>query len=161
MNWFGWFSVTESWRNQRRRQSPASRGAKNSFKGHMVEPETPKAWSLRRRGSLASRGWGIGRGYPALQPTRGSGGASCTIWSKPLPINLLSYHGLYLIICLITSYSTWSHVYACRPVRLLCSCVSCFFRVFMFCRPTDCALVFYQWHFIVHWSIQLYSWQSL
>ena len=29
---------------------------------------------------------------------------------KPLPVNLLSYYCLYLIICLVTSYSIWSHI---------------------------------------------------
>jgi len=49
---------------QRRRQTLASRGQK-SFRGHMasVEPETPNA----------SKGLGMGRGYPPPQPTRGLG----------------------------------------------------------------------------------------
>jgi len=43
-----------------------------------------------------------------------------------LPVNLLSYHGLYLIICLITSYSIWSHDYVCRPIWSYCSYLSFF-----------------------------------
>jgi len=50
----------------------------------------------------------------------------------PPCIYLLSYHDLYLIICLITSYSIWSHDYVCRPIRSFCSCLSCFCVFFMF-----------------------------
>ena len=50
----------------------------------------------------------------------------------PPCIYLLSYHDLYLIICLITSYSIWSHDYVCRPIRSFCSCLSCFYVFSMF-----------------------------
>jgi len=62
----------------------------------------------------------------------------------------ISYRGLYLIICLITSYSIWSHDYACRPIWSFCSCLSCFLMFFFmfFCvfSASLCGCIF-QWHF--------------
>jgi len=48
---------------QERRQSPASRAPKRVW-GHVasVKPETPKAWSSRRRGSRRRRRRGVGNG---------------------------------------------------------------------------------------------------
>ena len=74
-------------------------------------------------------------------------------------------------VCVCTRYSIWSHVYACRPIRSFCSCVSSFYVFFaclryVLCAPIDCAAVFYEWDCIIHWlivlywSIQLYSCKS-
>ena len=79
------------------------------------------------------------------------GFSSSIVFSAVLFINLLSYHGLYLIICLclITSYCMWSHDYVCRPIRSFCSCLSCFYVFSCFyVLLTVCVVVFYQWHFI-------------
>ena len=43
----------------------------------------------------------------------------------PLTISSTVSQGT-LSMCLITSYSIWSQVYVCRPIRSFCSCVSCF-----------------------------------
>jgi len=51
-------------------------------------------------------------------------------------VSLCFHHGLCLIICLITSYSIWSHDYVCRPVWSFCGCLS--FFMFMFLCFTDC-----------------------
>ena len=65
-------------------------------------------------------------------------------------VNQLSYHGLYLIICHITSYFIWSHDYVCRPIWSFCSCLSCFYVLL-----TVCVVVFFS--VTLYWSIQLYK----
>jgi len=49
-------------------------------------------------------------------------------------------------VCLITSYSIWSHDYVCRLVWSFCSCLSCFyvfFHVFMCFTGSLCGCVFF------------------
>ena len=73
-----------------------------------------------------------------------------TIWFWPLPVKLLSYHGLCLIICLITSYSIWLHVYVGPYVSLfghsavVFHVLKCFVHAFMFYW----LFFLFQWHFI-------------
>jgi len=57
-------------------------------------------------------------------------------------VNLLSYHGLYLITCLITSYSIWSHVGLFGHSAVVFH-VFMFFFVFLCFTDCLCGCVFF------------------
>ena len=57
-------------------------------------------------------------------------------------------------LLVITRYSIWSRVYVCRPIRLFCSCLSCFY---VLCRLTDslCGCVFFSDILLIYSAVLL------
>ena len=52
------------------------RGGSRILQGRVSNPSVRSTKDAETETPKASRGWGMGKGYPPPQPTRGSGGAS-------------------------------------------------------------------------------------